>query len=385
MSRLKRHPITSLLPRACLALAVLIASPAYALETPATNVYLIDDSTDTVLLEKQAHEPMPPASMLKLMTAYMAFERLKEGSLGLDDTLPVSEKAWRMGGSKMFVKVNTRVAVEDLLRGIIVQSGNDACIVIAEGLAGSEGEFADQMTVRGLELGLENSIFRNATGWPDPEQHMTARDVALLAKRLIHDFPDLYGYFKEKNFTYNDIRQGNRNPLLYKNMGADGLKTGHTQESGFGLAASALRNDRRLILVVNGLSSVNKRAREAERLLDWGFSKFNSYALFSAGDTVEEVDVWLGESAKVPLVIEDGLAVTLPRKSRRDMTATVVYDGPLPAPIAAGQEIAKLVVSAPDTEAVEVPLVAGRDVKRLGLFGRLGAALSYLLWGAAGR
>jgi D-alanyl-D-alanine carboxypeptidase (penicillin-binding protein 5/6) len=285
----------------------------------------------------------------------------------------------------MFVKVNTRVAVEDLLRGIIVQSGNDACIVIAEGLAGSEGEFADQMTVRGLELGLENSIFRNATGWPDPEQHMTARDVALLAKRLIHDFPDLYGYFKEKNFTYNDIRQGNRNPLLYKNMGADGLKTGHTQESGFGLAASALRNDRRLILVVNGLSSVNKRAREAERLLDWGFSKFNSYALFSAGDTVEEVDVWLGESAKVPLVIEDGLAVTLPRKSRRDMTATVVYDGPLPAPIAAGQEIAKLVVSAPDTEAVEVPLVAGRDVKRLGLFGRLGAALSYLLWGAAGR
>jgi D-alanyl-D-alanine carboxypeptidase (penicillin-binding protein 5/6) len=366
-------------------LGAALAGPARAFETAATHVYLIDVTTDTVLFEKRAREPMPPASMLKLMTAYITFSRLKDGTLSLDDTLPVSEKAWRMGGSKMFVKVNTRVSIGNLLRGIIVQSGNDACIVIAEGLAGSESAFAEEMTERGRELGLEDSVFMNATGWPDPDQRMTARDVATLSKRLILDFPDYYQIFKEKNFTYNNIRQGNRNPLLYKNVGADGLKTGHTRESGFGLAASTVRNGRRLILVVNGLTSVNKRAREAERLLDWGYRNFNNYPLFAAGDTVEEIDVWLGETPKVPLVVERDLTVTLARKSRREMTVKVVYDGPPPAPIAAGTEVAKLVISAPDSETVEVPLLAGRDVKRLGVVGRLGAALSHLLWGAAGR
>ena len=386
MKRPRRYIfLATLMLGVALALTARTAGPAGAFETAATHVYLIDATTDTVLLEKRAREPMPPASMLKLMTAYITFSRLKDGGLSLEDTLPVSEKAWRMGGSKMFVKVNTRVSVEDLLRGIIVQSGNDACIVIAEGLAGSESAFAEEMTARGREIGLENSIFMNATGWPDSGQHMTARDVATLSKRLILDYPKYYEIFKEKNFTYNNIRQGNRNPLLYKNVGADGLKTGHTQESGFGLAASAIRNGRRLILVVNGLTSVNKRAREAERLLDWGFRNFNIYPLFAAGDTVEEIDVWLGETPKVPLVVERDLIVTLARKSRRDMTVKVVYDGPLPAPIAAGAEVAKLVVSAPDSETVEVPLIAGRDVKRLGVIGRLGAALSHLLWGAAGR
>ena len=387
MKRPRRYFFATVMLGAALALtlAARAAGPALAFETAATHVYLIDVTTDTVLLEKRAREPMPPASMIKLMTAYITFGRLKDGTLSLKDTLPVSEKAWRMGGSKMFVKVNTRVSIEDLLRGIIVQSGNDACIVIAEGLAGSESAFADEMTARGLELGLEDSVFMNSTGWPDPDQRMTARDVATLSKRIIFDFPKYYEMFKEKNFTYNNIRQGNRNPLLYKKLGADGLKTGHTRESGFGLAASAVRNGRRLILVINGLTSVNKRAREAERLLDWGFRNFNTYPLFAAGDTVEEIDVWLGETPKVPLVVERDLIVTLARKSRREMTVKVVYDGPLPAPIAAGSEVAKLVVSAPDSETVEVPLVAGRDVKRLGVVGRLGAALSHLLWGAAGR
>ncbi len=363
----------------------LAAVPARAIETVANQAILIDATTDTVLLEKNADQPMGAASMMKLMTVYLVFERIAEGSLSLDDTLAVSEKAWRMGGSKMFVRVNTRVAVADLLRGVIVQSGNDACIVFAEALEGSEDAFAEVMTAKGRELGLENSVFRNSTGWPHPEQYMTARDVARLSLRLIRDFPQYYGYFKEKNFTYNDIRQGNRNPLLYKDIGADGLKTGHTKESGYGLAASAERKGRRLVLVVNGLESVNQRAREAERLLDWGFREFNSYALFKAGEAVEEADVWLGQAATVPLVVENDFTVTLARKARRAMKATVIYEGPVPAPIAAGGEIARLVVTAPDTKTIEVPLVAGAEVAQLGVFGRLGAALGYLLWGAANR
>jgi D-alanyl-D-alanine carboxypeptidase (penicillin-binding protein 5/6) len=363
----------------------LTASPARAIESAAKQVILIDDSTGTLLFEKNADERMPPASMLKLMTVYMVFERLAEGSLELDETLAVSEKAWRTGGSKMFVRVNTRVAVEDLLRGIIVQSGNDACVVVAEALAGSEAAFAQEMTQRGRAIGLEDSEFRNATGWPDPEQYMTARDVARLAIRIIHDFPQYYRYFKEKNFTYNEIRQGNRNPLLYKEVGADGLKTGHTQDSGYGLAASAERKGRRLVLVVNGLDSVNQRARESERLLDWGFREFKTYKMFSAGETVVEADTWLGDSATVPLVLEQDFALTLARKVRRGMKATVIYDGPIAAPIAKGAEVGKLVITAPETKTVEVPLVAGAEVGRLGTFKRLGAALGYLVWGAAGR
>jgi len=360
-------------------------APAREIESAAKQAILIDDSTGTVLFEKNADERMAPASLLKLMTIYMVFERLAEGTLELDETLPVSEKAWRTGGSKMFVRVNTRVTVEDLVRGIVVQSGNDACIVVAEALAGSEAAFAHEMTQRGREIGLRDSVFRNATGWPDPEQHMTARDVARLTTRIIHDFPQYYGYFKEKNFTYNEIRQGNRNPLLYKDVGADGLKTGHTQDSGYGLAASALRKERRLVLVVNGLESVNQRASESGRLLDWGFREFKTYEMFSAGQTVIEADTWLGDSATVPLVLEQDFALTLARKARPAMKATVIYDGPIAAPIGKGAEVGKLVITAPETETVEVPLVAGADVGRLGTFKRLGAALSYLVWGAARR
>ncbi len=366
--------------------AVGLGGPAaQAIETLAKQAILVDATTDTVLFEKNADQPMAVASMIKLMTVYLAFERLADGRLKLEDTLPVSRKAWRMGGSKMFVRVGTRVSVEDLLRGIIVQSGNDACIVIAEAISGDEEAFAHEMTRRGRELGLENSVFANSSGWPHPEQHMTARDLALLAERLIHDFPQYYGYFKEKSFTYEGIRQGNRNPLLYTESGADGLKTGHTQKSGYGIIASAEREGRRLVLVLNGLGRVNERARESERLLRWGFREFDTYALFKAGDEVEEAAVWLGDSPTVPLVIERNFTVTLPRSARRAMKATVVYDGPLAAPIAKGTEIAKLVITAPEMETIEAPLVAGADITRLGLFGRLGGALSYLLWGQAGK
>jgi serine-type D-Ala-D-Ala carboxypeptidase (penicillin-binding protein 5/6) len=360
-----------------------VASPAEALETKAREALLIDLATGTTLLEKDADTPMPPASMSKIMTVFMVFERLKDGRLSLDDELPVSEKAWKMGGSKMFVRVNTKVRVEDLLRGVIVQSGNDACIVLAEGLAGTEEAFAAAMTQRAREIGMTNSNFANATGWPDPNQWMTPRDLVTLASRIIEDFPEYYGYFSETEFTWSDIRQSNRNPLLFKSVGADGLKTGHTQEAGYGLTASAVQGGRRLVLVLNGMSSQRERAEESARIIAWGFREFENYPLVKQGETVDDAPVWLGSSSTVPLVATDDFTVTLSRAARNKMKVNVVYESPIPAPIEAGQVIAKLVVTAPDTTPVEIPLQAGEAVERLGMFGRLSAALKFLIFGAS--
>ncbi len=237
------------------------------------------------------------------MTVYMVFERLKAGRLSLDDKFVVSRKAWRKGGSKMFVMVKSRVAVKDLLRGIIIQSGNDACIVIAEGISGSEEAFAEEMTRKAKEIGLKNSSFKNATGWPADGHYMSARDIATLSKKLIVDFPEYYKLFGETEFTHGGIKQGNRNPLLYKGFGADGLKTGHTEASGYGLAASTIRKGRRLLLVINGLNSKRARGSESARLLDWAYRETSSYALFKKGNVIETADVWLGKSANLPLVI----------------------------------------------------------------------------------
>ncbi|GAB4361456.1 MAG: D-alanyl-D-alanine carboxypeptidase family protein [Kiloniellaceae bacterium] len=353
-----------------------------AIETQAAQAFLMDFDTGAVLLDKNADQLMPPSSMSKLMTAYMVFDRIDDGRLSLDDKLTVSEKAWRKGGSKMFVEVGNQVRVEDLLRGVIVQSGNDACIVLAEGLAGSEEAFAEQMTARAREMGMEKSTFRNSTGWPDPEHLMTARELAILAKRIILDHPQHYHYYAEKEFTWNGIRQGNRNPLLYRNIGADGLKTGHTEDAGYGLTASAVQNGRRLILVVNGLPSMQARADESDRLMSWGFREFDNYALFKAGDVVDEAPVWLGAEETVPLVIAEDLKVTLPRADRNGMQVAVVYDAPIPAPVPAGQEIAKLRVTWPGGVPLEVPLQAGTAVEQLGAFGRIAASVKFLLLGA---
>jgi len=365
------------------------ASPAYALETKADYAILLDMTTGRVLFEKNANQPMLPASMSKMMTVYMLFERLRDGSLKMDDTFPVSENAWRKGGAKsggstMFLEPGKRVRVEDLIRGIVVQSGNDACIVVAEGLAGSEQAFAEEMTTRARELGLENSVFKNATGWPSPGHVSTVRDLAKLAERTIKDFPEYYHFYGEKEFTYNTIRQTNRNPLLYKDISADGLKTGHTLESGFGLTASATKGDRRLILSVNGLASRKERSREPDRLLSWGFREFNNYKLFSAGEKVTKADIWLGTEATVALVVEKEMLLTLARKARRKMKVTVNFENPVPAPIAKGDKVARLVVSVPGDDPIEVPLLAAKDVERLGLIGRLGTALKAIIWGQSG-
>ncbi|HSK39613.1 MAG TPA: D-alanyl-D-alanine carboxypeptidase family protein, partial [Arenibaculum sp.] len=254
------------------------ADPARSasIDTIARQAVLIDATTGTVLFEKNADERMPTSSMSKIMTMYMVFDAIKQGHLSLDDTLHVSEGAWRMQGSKMFVELGNPIPVEDLIRGVIIQSGNDASVVLAEGLAGSESEFATRMTQRAHELGLTASNFTNATGWPDDDHYSTASDLAKLSDRIIADFPEFYHYYSETEFTYHDIKQGNRNPLLYRNMDVDGLKTGHTEAAGYGLAASAERNGRRLILVVNGLSDMQARADESARLLEWGFREFEA-------------------------------------------------------------------------------------------------------------
>ncbi len=357
------------------------ATPTAGMETQATHAFIIEADTGTVLLDKAADERMPPASMSKIMTAYVVFDMLKQGHAKLDDELPVSERAWRLQGSKMFVPIGGRIKIDDLLKGVIIQSGNDACLVLAEGLAGSEEAFVDLMNQKAKEIGLKDSHFANVDGLPSPDHWMTARDLATLSMRTIKDFPEYYHYYSEMGYEYNNIKQGNRNPLLYKGVGADGLKTGHTEEAGYSLTASVKRDDRRIILVLGGLPTMKARAQESERLIEWAFREFNDYKLFAAGDKVDDADVWLGSEPKVPLTVAKDLVVTLARKSRKDMKVTVDYDRPIPAPVEKGRTVGKLVVTAPDVPPTEVPLVAGADVDRMDPFGRVATLAGYLVWG----
>ncbi|GBD43427.1 D-alanyl-D-alanine carboxypeptidase DacC [bacterium HR40] len=359
-------------------------APAQAVtfDTMARAAILVDHRTGQVLYARNPDEPLPPASMSKLMTAYLVFERLRAGTLSLDDELPVSEKAWRTEGSRMFLEVGKRVKVRDLLRGMIIQSGNDACVVLAEGLAGSEEAFAAMMNDKARELGLTQSHFANATGLPDPRHYMSVRDLAILASAIIRDFPEYYRIYSEREFTWNGIRQYNRNPLLQRGVpGVDGMKTGYTAEAGYGLVASAERNGRRLVLVISGLEGARQRASEAERLLEFGFREFQEYRLFEAGETVVEADVWLGEVAKVPLVGQQLIAVTLTREARKDLVVKARYDNPVAAPIAAGTPLGELVVTAPGMERYSVPLIAGRDIASAGVLGRISGILRYVLFG----
>lgn len=372
----------------CLLGALAAAAPAAAVETSAPLAIVVDYNTGAVLYEKNADESVGPASLSKMMTSYLLFESIKDGRVSLEDTMPVSEAVWRewvrSEGSKMFLEVGKKIVVEDLIRGIVVQSGNDASDVVAEALAGTEAAFAAEMNRKAVELGMTNSNFQNASGWPAPSQYTTVRDIALLSAATIRDFPELYHYYSEKSFKFNAITQGNRNPLLYRDIGADGLKTGYTKDSGYGIAGSAERDSRRVIVVVHGMKSVRERGEQAAQLIEWAFREWAHYALFDSGETVADIPVWLGDEDTVPVVIRDELVVAVPRKSRKKMTVKVVHREAVPAPIERGQQIATLLVSAPDMKPVEVPLYAGADIGERGFFGRIGVAISHLIRGGAG-
>ena len=336
--------------------------------TVAKQAIIVDYDTGMVLFEKNADERMPTSSMSKVLTMYVVSEALKNGEISLDTKLPVSEKAWRKGGSKMFVEVGSKVRVEDLIQGVVVQSGNDATIVLAEGLAGSEEAFTEELNRTAQRLGMKDSHFANASGWPDPDHYSTARDLATLATATIRDHPKYYHYYGEPEFTYNNIRQPNRNPLLYRNIGADGIKTGHTEIGGYGLMGSGTRDGRRVIMVLNGMDSDKTRAQEGARLLEWGLRAFENVKLFSAGETVDSAPVVMGTAAEVPLTIDQDLTVTVPVSVKNDLKVEAVYQGPLLAPVKKGQKVGVLKIDVPRLKSFEVPLYAAADVNSLGFF-----------------
>ncbi|GGC56610.1 D-alanyl-D-alanine carboxypeptidase family protein [Chelatococcus reniformis] len=362
----RRGAVAAALAGLCLlgltAIATAAAQPKETnFQSAAQNALLVDDATGVVLYEKAADEPFAPASMTKIMTAAVVFEELRAGRLNPDTEFRVSENAWRKGGapsggSAMFAALGSRVRVDDLLRGLLVQAGNDAAIVLAEGIAGSEANFAGLMNKRAQEIGLTKSFFVNATGLPDPAQRMSARDLARLAKHVIHDYPREYAYFGEREFTWNKIRQLNRNPLITLEIGADGLSTGYTEEGGYALAGSAVQNDQRLIAILGGLKSAKDRATESRKLLDWGFRFFESRDLFAATAPVGEAEVFGGASGAVPLIAKQPVKLLAPRGSTEKVVVRIIYKGPLAAPVAADKEVARLIVMRGDIQALELPL-----------------------------
>lgn len=381
-----RNPTDPLMRLAFLTLfALFLSLPVMAqvapLDTVAKQAYIIDAETGQVLFDKNGDERMPTSSMSKTMTMYMVFEALKNGKITLDQELPVSETAWRMQGSKMFVPIHGMVKVEDLIRGVIVQSGNDATIVLAEGLAGSEGEFAVAMNRKAKELGMLNSNFMNASGWPDDNHYSTCHDLATLTLALIRNYPEYYKYYSEKEFTYNNIKQGNRNPLLYKNIGADGVKTGHTESAGYGLIGSAVRDGRRVVMVLNGMASMDERAQESTRLMEWALVNFTNANVLQEGMKVANAPVVMGVERTVPLIVTKDLKLTMPRMAKSDIRAQAVFKGPLEAPIAKGQEVGVVRVEVPNMKPIELPIVTAKEVPRLGFFPALLEKLERLVFG----
>ncbi|WP_408869643.1 D-alanyl-D-alanine carboxypeptidase family protein [Commensalibacter nepenthis] len=351
-------------------------TPIGPFATSAQYAFIMDYNTGAVLLDKLADQPMHPSSLTKIMTCYVVFAMLRTGRIKLDQLLPVSENAWRMQGSKMFVPLNGQVSVQDLIQGVIIQSGNDACIVLAEGIAGSEQQFVAIMNDWAPKLGLKNTHFLNCTGWPNDNHLMSAHDIALIAYHLIHDYPEYYHFFSEKEFTFNNITQGNRNVLVDKGL-ADGLKTGHTSAGGYGLCASSERNGRRVILVANGMSSMNERAHECERLLQWAFNQFENVKLFNKGEVIETAPVWMGTSPTVPLVAGADLVMTLPVGWRNKMQVTLDYNAPIAAPITKGQTVQASLSVQNGGQAIQIPVIAGESVPKSGVISRTFKNIGY--------
>ncbi|SDJ16276.1 D-alanyl-D-alanine carboxypeptidase family protein [Lutimaribacter saemankumensis] len=364
--------------------SLLLALPAQAFDTRASAAFVLDTKTGTILLSKNADQPLPPASMSKLMTLYMAFEAVTDGRLRLQEKLPVSSHAMSYGGSTMFLDTTDRVSVEDLLRGIIVLSGNDACAVIAETLSpdGTEDGFARLMTQRAQQLGMTNSTFKNSNGWPEDGHVMSMRDLALLARHLIADFPQFYPMFAETEFAFDGRapqNTRNRNPLLGLGIGADGLKTGHTQEAGYGLVGSAKQGDRRVIFVITGLPSTQARAEESQAIVNWAFRQFAERRLAQQGQVIAEADVWMGAEPTVGLVPADDLTALVPVLGGDEVEAEVVYTGPIRAPIEKGQQLAELILTPEGLPETRVPLVADRSIERGGFVSRVTTASTVLL------
>jgi len=352
-------------------LLLCIAKSAVAFETKATHAILMDYKTGTILYNHNGEDAMIPSSMTKLMTLYLTFEQLQKGTLKLEDTFIVSEKAWRMEGSRTFLNLGESVTVDHLLDGIIIQSGNDATVVMAEGIAGTEEEFVSRMNQKAKALGLTQSHFLNCTGMPEEGHTMSALDLAHLAQHLIHDFPEYYAYFSKKEFTFNHITQQNRNLLINRNKGVDGLKTGHTEQGGYGITASAKdKNGQRLIAVVNGLANERERLDAADMLISYGFNHFVAHTFFTKDHPIEEAAVWGGIRKTIPLTTDQDITITVPRQAMTNIKGDITYNAPLPAPIKKGDKIATLTVTIPEQGQYTFPLVAAEDIQKIGYMGR---------------
>jgi len=358
-----------------------IATPATAFETRAGAAWVYDLTSETLLMDKNSQTPLPPASMSKLMTLNMLFEALRDGRVTLDTRFSVSTRAKSIGGSTMFLNETDRPSVEELIQGIIVLSGNDACVVVAEGLGGTEDNFARLMNDRAKALGMNNSTFANASGWPNPNQRMSMQDLGMLAIRLITEFPEYYGYFGQLEFPYDNRapqNRHNRNPLLKLGIGADGLKTGHTEESGYGLVGSATQGTRRVVFVLSGLDSMADRAQESERVVNWAFRQFAEKPIAEKGHEFAKAQVWMGDDTEVGLVAAEDISVLLPGSQLEDGSAKVVYTGPFEAPITQGDVLAELVIARQDLPEARIPLIADRSIARGGLVPRLRTAFVVL-------
>jgi len=352
---------------------------------------LVDYHSDEVLYEFDSDAQIYPASMTKIMTSIVAFDLLKKNQLSLDDTFIVSENAWRLsqsGYSSMFIMVNDEVSVDDLLKGIIIASGNDACVALAEGIAGSESNFAEIMNEKAIEIGMTSTNFTNSSGINDPDNVSTVRDIAIMSKYLIKNYPNLYEIFKEKTFTWDrtggdPIKQGNRNPLLYKNVGVDGVKTGYLAVEKYSLASTMKKNERRLIAVVSGFPTKNIRSSDSLKILNWGFRNTNTFEISKKNQTTFEIDTWLGKKNKINAITKDDFYLTISKKNIRNIKVTLNYEGPIVAPINKGEKIGEIIVKNKDEVVKKLPLFAAEDLKKVNFFRSLFTSINYLIWGDA--
>ena len=367
----------------------LIASASAISNLDARTWILIDYHSDKILHEFDPDKKINPASMTKIMTSIIAFELLKNNKLNLDDTFTVSEKAWRLsqsGYSSMFIMINDQVSVEDLLKGIIIASGNDACIALAEGIAGSEETFTEMMNEKAVEIGMSSTNFNNSSGINDPDNYSTVRDIAIMSKYLISNYPDYYEIFEEKTFTWDrtggePIKQGNRNPLLYKSVGVDGVKTGYLSVEKYSLASSMKKNDRRLIAVASGFPNKNLRSSESLKLLNWGFRNTNTFEIAKNDETLFELDTWLGKKNKIIATTKEDYFLTINKKDIRNLNVSIKYDGPIAAPIQKGDQVAELVITNKEKMIKSLPLYASEDLKKVNFFKSLVTSINYLIWG----